>query len=375
MNHLLKVYKTQIILVCAAVFAFAVSACGDASEFGVGAAGSSPTPEPTATDAPAILQPEATPTNTPVPPATGHIVFVSSRDGQMNLYSTTPDGVAVTRLTSNASEDSDPRLSPDGTKIAFVSNVGGNTDIYILDLLSNLITRVTDSPDKDSAPSWSPDGQRLAFESFRDGNFEIYVTNIDGSNQIRLTNDPAGDNTPVWSPTSDEIAFTSNRFGNADLFLLSLNGTVDTLTTNPGPDSNPAWSPDGSRIAYQIFSSDVSQICLIDHLTKIQNCITQTMDVYEAPVWSPNGLWLAVTASQTSSITLFNAQDGSSTQIYQQGIEPLGKPAWSPDGLRLVFQAQVDGNLELFTALIATNEVSRITTAGGTNSFPVWTAQ
>jgi hypothetical protein len=43
--------------------------------------------------------------------------------------------------------------------------------------------------------------------------------------------------------------------------------------------------------------------------------------------------------------------------------------------LRLVFQAQVDGSLELFTALIATNEVSRITTVGGTNSFPVWTAQ
>lgn len=377
MNSFLKAYKTQIIVIATAFFALLFSACGDASEFSSGAAGgpATNTPEATATEAAAVLQPAATPTNTPVPPATGHIIFVSDRDGRANLYITSPDGAAVNRLTSTPSEDSDPRLSPDGTKVAFVSTVAGNMDIYVLDIFTNIITRVTDSPDKDSAPTWSPDGQRLAFESFRDGNFEIYVANADGSNQIRLTNDPAGDNNPVWSPAADEIAFSSNRFGNADLFLLSLNGAVDTLTTNPAPDNNPAWSPDGSRIAYQTFASDISNICFIDRFTRVQSCLTQTMDVYEAPVWSPNGLWLAVTTLQTSSITLFNAQDGSSVQIYQQGIEPRGKPAWSSDGLRLAFQAQVDNNLELFTALVATNEIARITSASGTDGSPVWTTQ
>ncbi|MBL8063270.1 MAG: PD40 domain-containing protein, partial [Anaerolineales bacterium] len=208
-----------------------------------------------------------------------------------------------------------------------------------------------------------------------DGNFEIYVANADGSNQTRLTNDPAGDNNPVWSPVSDEIAFTSNRFGNADLFLLNLNGNVSTLTTNPAADNNPAWSPDGTTIAFQTFANEISHVCLIGRDALNQRCITETMNVYETPVWSPNGLWLAFTSLQTSSITLFNVQDNSNVQVFQLGIEPRGKPAWSPDGLRLVFQAQVEGNLELFSALVAANEITRITSAPGTDGSPVWTMQ
>lgn len=333
--------------------------------------------ESTTTETETVVSPETTetaietPSSTPFPAATGHIVFISNREGPANLYMTSPDGVEVVRLTSNLSEDSAPRISPDGTRVAFVSTVNNNADIYIFDLTSNIITRVTDAPEKDSAPTWSPNGQRLAFESFRDGNFEIYVANADGSNQTRLTFDASGDSHPVWSPVANEIVFVSGRFGNSDLMLVDLNGAVATLTTSPTPDNAPTWSPNGSFIAFQTFTEGLSNLCIIGRDALNQRCVTTTPSSYEAPVWSPDGNWIASSFGQ-ESIHLFNIVDGSTHQLSAPGIAPSGVPVWSPDGLRLVFQAQTNGDTELFSALIPTNEFIQITNAAGFDGEPVW---
>lgn len=314
-----------------------------------------------------------------LPSVSGNIVFISSRDGQPELYITTPNGTELTRLTVNASLSigSTPKLSPDGTKIAFVSDVENNFDIYVLDLNSGEITRITDSPEKDASPSWSPDGKHLVFESFRDGNLEIYVTNIDGSNAIRLTNDPAGDVNPVWSPSNNEIVFTSNRFGNSDLFLVDLNGMISPLTTNVYPDTSPVWSPDGKSIAFQSFFGDLSKICIVDRDGLNENCITSTIAQYGEPVWSWDGSKIAVNVPSNDGygINVFDIPTGNVTQLMQPGIEPSGTPTWAPDGERLAFQAQVDGDMELYYATIPTNEFTRITRMPGFDSKPVWVTE
>lgn len=324
--------------------------------------------------------PADNPAATEIPPATGQIIFASNRDGQSNqtdLYMSSPDGLQITRLTTNASVDegSTPRLSPDGTKIAFTSTINDNTDIYILDIASGLINRITDAQERDAAPSWSPDGQKLTFESFRDGNLEIYIVNADGSNPTRLTNDPAGDSNPAWSPVSNDIAFVSNRFGNSDLFLLSPNGTVSTLTTNPAPDNTPAWSPNGNFIAFQSFTGDLSHICIIGRDGLNQTCITPNMAIYGAPVWAQDGQHIAANSfmNETYGIHVFATNgSGSVVQLTQEGVEPRGIPAWSPDGMRLVFQAFSGGDMEIFHVVIPTNEFTRVTAVSGYDGEPIW---
>ena len=362
--------KKIIILIAFGLVVMALSACSTNTNNLVGAAGQ-PTETPTLQPLPET-SPE--PTLPPIPETYGHIIFVSDRDGDENLYITSPDGLEQTRLTEIAAEN--PRISPDGTRVAFVSSVSGNMDLYVLEIASLNLVRVTDAPEKDASPSWSPDGTRLAFESFRDGNFEIYMVNADGTNPTRLTNDPAGDSSPIWSPVANEIAFVSNRFGNADIFLLTPNGSVSTLTTNSAPDSAPAWSPDGSRIAYQTFSGELSNICLINRDALGQVCITNSFSDYGAPVWSPNGSFLAVNAKQNVGygINIFNLQDGTMLQLSSPNIDPRGDPRWSPEGMRLVLQAQVDGNMDLFTVLVSANEFTRLT-SNGYDSEPAWSAQ
>lgn len=368
--------KKQInFLTYAGIIGFAaltLSACGTSNIDLSGAAGA-----PTQTEAPVTTEevPATEVAPTPIPPATGRIIFASNRDGQNDLYITSPDGIEITRLTTNAALDSSstPRLSPNGTMVAFSSTVNGNTDIYLLEIASGAIRRVTDALEKDSSPSWSPNGQQLAFESFRDGNLEIYVVNADGTNPTRLTNDSAGDSNPVWSPVSNEIVFVSNRFGNADLFLLGLNGSVSLLTTNPAPDSTPAWSPDGSMIAYAAFTGELSDICLIGRDGLNQSCITQGSAEYSTPVWSQTGEWIAV--SDPTSIHVYKISDKSLIQLSQPGIEPRGIPAWSPDGLRLVFQAESGGDMELYHAHILTNEFIRVTSILGYDGKPLWASR
>jgi Tol biopolymer transport system component len=364
-------------LTYAGITAFAaltLSACGTDNIDLSGAAGA-----PAQTEAPVSGSTEEAPATeappTPIPPATGRIIFASNRDGQNDLYITSPDGIEITRLTTNAALDSSstPRLSPDGTMVAFSSTVNGNTDIYLLEIASGAIRRVTDALEKDSSPSWSPNGQQLAFESFRDGNLEIYIVNADGSNLTRLTNDPSGDSNPVWSPISNEIIFVSGRFGNSDLLLVTPNGNISTLTTSPTPENTPAWSPDGSTIAYAAFTGELSDICLIGRDGSNQNCITQGSAVYSAPAWSQNGEWIAV--SDPTSVHVYNIKDNSFMQLSQPGIEPRGNPAWSPDGLRLVFQAESGGDMELYHAHILTNEFIRVTSISGYDGKPLWASR
>ena len=106
----------------------------------------------------------------------------------------------IYRLTNNKIRafDSSPAWSPSGQKIVFVSTRDGNKEIYVMDPDGEHQLRLTNNKRDDNYPAWSPDGQQIVFVSRRDGNFEIYVMNSDGRNQTRLTNNPATDSEPAW---------------------------------------------------------------------------------------------------------------------------------------------------------------------------------
>src|SRR5438128_4923211 len=66
--------------------------------------------------------------------------------------------------------DSDPQWSPDGTRIAFVSNRTGkeydenrNTDVWVTSAEGGALTKISDHDEADNQPRWSPDGKQIVF--------------------------------------------------------------------------------------------------------------------------------------------------------------------------------------------------------------------
>lgn len=69
------------------------------------------------------------------------------------------------------------RVATDG-RVAFVSSRDGQPDIYVLDPADGSITQITDSPWTESSPDWSPDGATLYF-SATEGDTDLWWVRVE----------------------------------------------------------------------------------------------------------------------------------------------------------------------------------------------------
>lgn len=81
------------------------------------------------------------------------------RDGASDIYTMTPTGQEVTRLTPESDELTSTDWSPDSRYIAHMSTQTGITDLYVLDTERDYLFRLTEDPDEDYDPDWRPVGE------------------------------------------------------------------------------------------------------------------------------------------------------------------------------------------------------------------------
>ncbi|HEV2723011.1 MAG TPA: hypothetical protein VGV10_00100, partial [Thermoleophilaceae bacterium] len=106
------------------------------------------------------------------------------------------DGSNQTRITTDPAGDLDPAFFPDGRKIAFVREVPGpdpfgppaSQDIWTINTDGTNATNLTPGPERETEPAVSPDGTKIAFErgvggtaGHESGNHEIFTMNADGT--------------------------------------------------------------------------------------------------------------------------------------------------------------------------------------------------
>lgn len=112
--------------------------------------------------------------------------------------------------------DSSPQPNPNTVgKIVFVSSRDGNKEIYVMKEDGTQQERVTDNTFADYDPSWSGDGMKIVFVSERTGIPKIYRMDIDGSNVELLSTGAGMDMQPnVWSePRGNDLRMTSIFLG------------------------------------------------------------------------------------------------------------------------------------------------------------------
>ncbi|HEY4995909.1 MAG TPA: Tol-Pal system beta propeller repeat protein TolB [Aestuariivirga sp.] len=184
-----------------------------------------------------------------------------------------------------------PRFSPDGQKVimSLESDDGRNSNIYELDLRSRQTRQITNEASINTAPCYSPDGSRIAFESDRGGSQQIYVMGADGSNQQRISFGNGAYSTPVWSPDGKYIAFTKQSDGGFGIGIMNVDGSGERILTEGFHNEGPTWSPN-SRVV--MFFRDTrgetggAQLWSVD-ISGYNEQQVPTADFASDPAWSP----------------------------------------------------------------------------------------
>ncbi len=192
-----------------------------------------------------------------------------------DIYTATPDGGDLRRLTTTPGYDAEGTVSPDGTRIVFTSLRDGDLDIYTMNVDGSDVRRLTTTPGYDGGPVYSFDGTQIAYRAWhpatpadlaayrallasnlvRPSRMEIWVMNADGTNQRQVTNLGGANFAPAFHPDGQRIIFSSNytdpRSRNFDLYLVRVDGTgLTPVTTHGDFDSFPMFSRDGSTLVF-----------------------------------------------------------------------------------------------------------------------------
>jgi Tol biopolymer transport system component len=243
--------------------------------------------------------------------------------------------------------DSEPRLSPDGSRIAFTRGGGSYTasrpeSVYLIGGAGGGRRLVGAGSDA----RWSPDGRRLAYidhvrvESKRSPAIDrVVVFDVDSRTRTSV----ATGTSPAWSPDGERIAFMRYRFsrathgweiGSSSLLTIRADGSDLHELTSASEFQlyAPAWSPDGKTIA--VYAVDVeSHVEFVDPNTGATHLLD--VDVGRPLVWSPLGDELLF--AEYASIGILDVETGKARTLLQSDKLAYRDVVWSPDGRQVGF--------------------------------------
>lgn len=276
----------------------------------------------------------------PVPEGT--LAFLTTRDGQFEIYTMDLATRQTTNLSRHPALDFWTSWSADGRQLLFYSDRDGNKDIYRMDADGSHPVNLTRHPAYDYLPSWSPDGRHIVFSSNRDHEQgEIYRMNEDGLEVVRLTFNAFFEEVPTWSPDGNRILFTRQIAGtgdstgvpNGEIFIMDKDGKNEQrLTFKQGYDSGAKFSPDGRRIAfYGTDKKDNYEIWVMQaDGSGITNVTRDDLEDY-SPDWSPDGEWLAYTSGtpQQYDVWVLHLSSGKKIRLTDEP-KRNESPVWKP---------------------------------------------
>jgi len=209
-----------------------------------------------------------------------------------------------TPLLASGWNASTPRWSPDSSTIAFISNHEEQEGLWTVKLdrreprfIAGIQSTNFFITYAGETYSWSPDSKRIAFISATpeapeasparrsddprvidriqyksrtalsdNKRSHVWIVDVERLEPRQLTSGAFYDHAVSFSPRGDEIVFLSNHEAdpdaniNSDIFAVDIGGQVRQITETKGCEYDPSWSPDGKWIAYTATKRDVTTI-------------------------------------------------------------------------------------------------------------------
>ena len=192
------------------------------------------------------------------------------------IYTAKTDGSDIRALSNAPGYNAESTITRDGKHIVFTSTRNGDLDIYTMDADGSHVKQLTHELGYDGGPFWSYDGKKIVYRAehpntpeqikdytdlrsrglIRPGNLELWVMNADGSNKHQVTHNGAANFGPYWLPDGKRIIFASNVDNTKDpagfdLYIVNEDGTgLERITYYPGFDAFPMFSSDGKHLVW-----------------------------------------------------------------------------------------------------------------------------
>ena len=270
----------------------------------------------------------------------GEIVVASSRSGRFQLYATERSSVSQLRkIMDDPAAATQGAFSPDGSRIAFVSTRDGQPEIYVMDADGSNAARLTNARAADADPTFTGDGQGVVFTSKRSSHRQIFVQSITGSDAVQLTQEPTENWQPAVSPDGETIAFVSTREGNQDIWLMSKDGSNQRAFTKTPQvrESSPQFLRDGS-LAYLVEHKQggrtVTQVVKADLATAQVTPLSGSNVLISQFAVSRAGDLLALVGGEKNLSRVFlqpaGAAAGTPMPLAATGSEQMTSPAFMP---------------------------------------------
>lgn len=320
----------------------------------------------------------------------GSIVFVSERDGDLEVYRWRA-GAPEERLTRDPAADFVAEVAADGSGYTRVVTVDGAVPEAHLEQI--VWTPFVGEPvpigpagRRARGPSWAPDRSFVVFESDAEEAFSDLWRWEPGGALRRLTTTKDGAFEPAVAPDGRSIAFVSTSDGNPEIYVMGADGTEPRrLTTWRRDDLSPQWSPEGTRLAFlrreqggeRLFVLELHEARPPEERRLVPTAEGERLKHAEH-VWSPDGTRLAYTVHRPDAapqVVVTQVADGR-TQVISPAQLRATMPSWSPDGRYLAFVG-TEGDpeaLDLHVARVEDGAWSRLTAAPAPDWLPRWTA-
>jgi Tol biopolymer transport system component len=266
------------------------------------------------------------------------------------------------------SADPNANLSPDarqsgigGQELAFRGDGGlVSDDIWIADLSTGKERNLTNEAGRiECCPQWWPTRpDQIIFSSWPAGGADLGPTvgflttvQVDGSD-YRVLGERWSIAHPAPAPDGRTIAY--DQEGEAWLYQLDTGAEPfdpEAYGLSVQAMASPAWSPDGERLAWIVSvlddGSQRMRIGVFDLQAGTSLLLGHPFEWHvgywpPAPVWSPDGKWLAYdalpTAASPEQVLWVYRTDGGEEHFLGMGA----RPRWSPDGQWLSFNRGSD---------------------------------
>ncbi len=321
---------------------------------------------------------------------TAELAFVAAKFGTFDLRLLDVNRRSMAALTRSEFSKDPPVWSPDGRRLAFNAR-GSSSGLYLIDADGRHLRQIADSIAGQS-PVWSPDGQRLAYIGLSGGSFYLNVLDLSSDHVYAVTGQDGPIGTPTWSPDGTRLVFGISTGLFHGLYVVSVGGRGPLFLTSDAAHS-PAWSPDGREIVFS--SSHDADFGLFtipgNCATQGLSCGGASRKVAEfatysgAASWSPDGQSFAyfapgdcpspygslyvLSSGSDTPVRLFDCQMPGNLMIESQA------PVWSPDGREIALTAPDGVFNNIYAVTVADGAVRRLTLLPAFNltaEYPAW---